>query len=451
MSEWLEPYSLSDFDFLGSYITRGKTQSVLISKYGTSITISNTLCDTIVGKNPSDLLRVKLYERGFARMFGKTMYEHHSAIVRPTLFMIDFTTRCNLACRYCFRELGKGREINHDRMIDICDYIVRYCRKYNVSGITLQGWGGEPLLSIDLIKECIRYLRFNGIRVHPIIQTNGLLLNTDRLQELRDEGFSVGVSIDGCRDVHDKHRRDTAGGPTYDLLKTRMCNPEENNLSAICVNTCHSLGKIKESLAALHDDFGITSAKFNIMHPSGGPLDTCALSEKQAAELIDELWNALIKMIEEDEGIYEPNIVDRIINLLSYGTDMCHSQGCLGGYSFISFDMDGRIYPCETIGSRENCIGSIYSDEDLIETIKESLDRVPFFKDRHSYACHDCEYEPYCKGGCYSSIVSRGYECCDLMECSVNKAIYGNIVRTILEDWEMINRLAMGRVRIQYP
>ena len=451
MNEWLEPYSLDDFEFLGSYITRGKNQSILISKIGTTITISNTLCDTIIGKTPSDLLRVKLYERGFARMFGKTMYKPRTTIIRPTLFMIDFTTRCNLACRYCFRELGNGREIDHDTMINICDYIVNYCKKYNVSEITLQGWGGEPLLSIDLIKECIRYLRFKDIRVNPVIQTNGLLLNTKKLQELRDEGFSIGVSIDGCRDVHDKHRRDAAGGPTYDLLKTSMCSPENNNLSVICVNTCHSLGKIKESLEALQDDFGTTSAKFNIMHPSGGPLDAYALSEKQAAELIDELWDALKEMMGEKEGIYEPNIVDRIINLLSYGTDMCHSQGCLGGYSFISFDMDGKIYPCETIGSKENCIGNIYSDEDLIEAIEKSLDKIPFFKDRHSDACYDCEYEPYCKGGCYSSIVSRGYECCDLMECSINKAIYENIIKTILEDWEMINRLAMGRVKIQPP
>ena len=449
MTGYIRAFSIGEFEFLGAHIREGSEYSLLISGIGTSIKLSNGLTRTLIDGFPSEDLMAKLFERGFARLSGRTMYEPKQRRIRPTLFMIDFTNRCNLDCRYCFRDLHGGEEIDREMMLSICDYIVRYCQDYGIHGITLQGWGGEPLLSLELIIECVDHLRSLRIRVSPVVQTNGMLLTKEKLELLEAKGFSVGVSIDGCRRVHDSHRVDIGGSPTYERLRRSIGDSGAEGLPVICVCSRNTLGNVSESIRSLRDDFHVSSAKFNIMHPSGGPFDPHALDEKQAGSLAEEVWNALIS--DAGVGLYEPNVADRIVNILSIGEDMCHSEGCLGGYSFISFGMDGRIYPCETIGSDDNCIGSISTHPDLVKAIEESLDRLPFFKERRTEACAGCRLSPYCRGGCFSSISARAYSGHDLMECAYNKAIYNRIEECILENPETVNRITKGRVMIQDP
>ncbi|HSO19570.1 MAG TPA: type I methionyl aminopeptidase, partial [Desulfosarcina sp.] len=47
---------------------------------------------------------------------------------------------------------------------------------------------------------------------------NGTLLNDDRCAFLRENDFLVGLSIDGPRELHDAHRVDRAGRPTFDRV-----------------------------------------------------------------------------------------------------------------------------------------------------------------------------------------------------------------------------------------
>ncbi len=46
------------------------------------------------------------------------------------------------------------------------------------------------------------------------IQTNEYRLSDDMLSVLKENGFLVGLSLDGNRVCHDAHRRDTAGCET---------------------------------------------------------------------------------------------------------------------------------------------------------------------------------------------------------------------------------------------
>ncbi|MGZ4886506.1 MAG: SPASM domain-containing protein, partial [Candidatus Aminicenantales bacterium] len=48
------------------------------------------------------------------------------------------------------------------------------------------------------------------------LQTNGLLLDEDWGRFLTDEGFAVGLSLDGPRDMHDRYRLSNDGKPSFD-------------------------------------------------------------------------------------------------------------------------------------------------------------------------------------------------------------------------------------------
>ncbi len=83
--------------------------------------------------------------------------------------------------------------------INELEKIVREARSLGCINVNLTG--GEPLLRKDL-KEIVKVISSNGLMVGLI--TNGMLIEPDLLQELRQNGLSeISVSIHGGQDYHD--------------------------------------------------------------------------------------------------------------------------------------------------------------------------------------------------------------------------------------------------------
>lgn len=58
----------------------------------------------------------------------------------------------------------------------------------------------------------------DGRRINNTLQTNGTLLNKDWCKFFGDHDFLIGLSIDGPRALHDAHRMDRGGKPTFDRV-----------------------------------------------------------------------------------------------------------------------------------------------------------------------------------------------------------------------------------------
>lgn len=73
------------------------------------------------------------------------------------------------------------------------------------------------LRGIDFYRKTLKLQRRYacGRAVDNSIQTNGTLINEDWCRFFRDNGFLVGVSIDGPESVHDRLRKNRAGAPTF--------------------------------------------------------------------------------------------------------------------------------------------------------------------------------------------------------------------------------------------
>ena len=141
--------------------------------------------------------------------------------------------------------------------------------------------------------------------------------------------------------------------------------------------------------------------------------------------------------------------MDKSMNLLCRpDDDLCHSKGCRGGHAFISFSQEGGIYPCEMIGSEENCLGSIYDGVDLAELIAAGKSRIPYFYDRELEDCRECPWQFYCRGGCKASAMAYGKTPSEIddIECAVNKALYPKLIRLLLEEPETLQMLVDDRV-----
>ena len=124
---------------------------------------------------------------------------------------------CNLRCHYCYyspRDKAPARMSASTLEMFIREYI-----EMQTTDSVLFTWhGGEPTLcGLDFYQEVVRLQRryADGRQVDNALQTNGTLLTPEWCRFLRDEGWLVGLSLDGPEHLHDAYRLDAEGRGTH--------------------------------------------------------------------------------------------------------------------------------------------------------------------------------------------------------------------------------------------
>ena len=128
---------------------------------------------------------------------------------------------CNLKCDYCFY-LEKENLYPANETLKMPDavmkaYIEGYIHSQLAPDVEFVWQGGEPTLrGIDFYRKAVTfqkpYLASKTIR--NSIQTNGTLLTDEWCEFFRENGFLVGLSLDGPEDIHDRYRRNRSGRRT---------------------------------------------------------------------------------------------------------------------------------------------------------------------------------------------------------------------------------------------
>lgn len=141
-------------------------------------------------------------------------------------FVLKIHERCNLRCDYCYvYELddqswrSRPRVMSREVIDNSSSRIGEHASGHGLNSIDVVLHGGEPLLAgPDVIAYAVRAIRSalgHRTRVNFSVQTNGLLLD-DKFIGLFDElDVSVGLSLDGDMEMHDRHRKVPGGGGSY--------------------------------------------------------------------------------------------------------------------------------------------------------------------------------------------------------------------------------------------
>jgi uncharacterized protein len=130
---------------------------------------------------------------------------------------------CNLDCHYCYylnkeNLYPKGESF---RMPDdiLEKYIIQHIDASPGSVINFSWHGGEPtLLGLDYFRKIVELQHKHQPphrRITNGIQTNGTLLDEDWCHFLAAEDFSVGLSLDGPKEMHDRYRVTKGQKPTH--------------------------------------------------------------------------------------------------------------------------------------------------------------------------------------------------------------------------------------------
>lgn len=195
----------------------------------------------------------------------------------------------------------------------------------------------------------------------------------------------------------------------------------------------------------------VHQVKFNLIKENAFSPESTELSDINDSE-IDKFFDVLIKKIvqlnQEGYQIYERNICDKMMNLLSKRTrNICSSKGCVGGYKIISFNGKGDIFPCDMLDHEEVRIGNI-KESNLLHMIEESIEKNRFFKKKENENCETCPWHGYCEGGCTASVIYAGKSQIDGMECKVNQILYPKLINILLTKPEIVQYLTNYQINV---
>ena len=153
---------------------------------------------------------------------------------------------CNLACRYCHYSdkvstLYPARPEPRINDETLERFIREHLAAQPAGSETVFHWhGGEPtLFGLDGFRRIVAWQQAHaaGRAVRNTLQTNGTLLDDAWGAFLHAQHFSVGLSLDGPRAMHDAFRLDRGGAPTWEktMAGLRVLRRHRVDLHALVV------------------------------------------------------------------------------------------------------------------------------------------------------------------------------------------------------------------------
>jgi uncharacterized protein len=138
--------------------------------------------------------------------------------------IIKATRSCNLRCSYC----GDWRPGSANAMpFDVLAKLIHAAlQDVNHRSVRFTWHGGEPTLLPRefFVKAMVLQHRFRqpGQRITNAIMTNATRIDDAWAEFIKANEFTVGVSLDGPPEIHDRYRVDAAGRPSFDNVRRGM-------------------------------------------------------------------------------------------------------------------------------------------------------------------------------------------------------------------------------------
>lgn len=263
--------------------------------------------------------------------------------------------------------------------------------------------GGEPtLMGLDFYRKAVQIqkeLKPPSSVIHNVLQTNGTLINDEWGKFLRDNGFLVGISLDGPAIFHDRYRRHMDGrGSQEDVMTGLKClkkrNVETNILTLVSEANCKNATKIynylKNNGFKFHQYIECVECD-----DSNQPLPF-SLKPGQWGDFLCQLFDAWYP---NDVTTVSIRLFDSIVSRLVTGRPtVCPMGGNCCNYLVI--EHNGDVYPCDFHVLPEWKLGNVMSD-----SLNELFTSPKFLsfgqkKQPDNPNCLTCRYSKLCMADC---------------------------------------------------
>jgi len=321
---------------------------------------------------------------------------------------------CNLGCAYCFF-LEKERLYPGSRFRMSDELLERYIRQliaaHRTPEVTIAWQGGEPtLMGLEFFRRSVALAKKHarpGMRVAHTIQTNGTRLNGDWARFFKENGYLVGLSIDGSRELHDAYRRDKGGRPTFDRVMRGLGHLRERGVDWNALTTVHAANAEHpvEVYRFLRDECGARFMQFIpiVERPTedGVPYSDAVTERSVTAEQWGEFLNGVFEeWVRRDVGeVYVQMFDVALANWYGEPAGLCvHSPTC---GTALAMEHNGDVYACDHFVEPGYVLGNI-GERELGELVASPQQRC-FGHDKLAQLpryCVECDVRFACHGGC---------------------------------------------------
>ena len=295
-------------------------------------------------------------------------------------------SRCNLACAYCFflkkERLYPGSEFRmSDEVMEA--YIRQTIQAHTVPQVTIAWQGGEPtLMGLDFFRRVVevekRYQK-PGTTIENTLQTNGVLLDEEWCELLRENGFLVGLSMDGPRQMHDAYRRDKAGRSVFDKVvhAARLMQQQRVEFNILCtVNAANSRHPMevyrffRDELKAPYLQFiPIVERDNETGDQEGMRVTDRSVKPEQYGRFLIEIFDEWVR---RDVGKMFVQTFDGVLASWLYGgSSLCVFQPTCG--QAVVLEHNGDVYSCDHFVEPNHFLGNVMQTPlaDLLSSEKQ--------------------------------------------------------------------------------
>ncbi len=332
---------------------------------------------------------------------------------------------CNLACRYCFYLEKESLYPRGEAWKMSDDTLQAYVRQYieaqpdGIEEIDFAFQGGEPtLMGLDFFRRVVQLqkeLAPPTVRIRNSLQTNGIQLDDQWCQFLKEHDYLVGLSIDGPADLHNRYRVDRTGEGTHTQVMRAMATLQKHEVdfnALVCVSR-HNANHPQRVYRFLCDQ-GVEFLQFiPIVEPLPGvsswgtpPLQN-TLPETLVTSrsvLPDQFGRFLISIFEEwihtDVGrVFVRDFDQALASWTGAGATLCVYAETCGRAMTIEhngdlYSCDHYVYPQFNLGNlHETPILELANSERQQRFGRDKLDRLPEY-------CRSCPVRFACNGAC---------------------------------------------------
>lgn len=324
---------------------------------------------------------------------------------KPQAVTMLLTNDCNLACSYCF-ESNKGKDYMPKEMaLDILK--ATYNQVDPMAGIfTLNMFGGEPLMNWETFKAVCDYVLENNLKIRITATTNLTLLTDEMIDYIDELSIPVLVSVDGIKEVHDKHRCNSFDKVIENMKK--LIDRDLGYLIEARMTVAPDTAKYMYESVKMLVDLGIN----NIANVPASDLDWDAQSIQDYKDNYEKILDMYIDILNDETNKRNISLykVDQALNLalepIKEDTSMCN----IGNPRWVIVDWKGDIWPCPDYPTTDNVdliagkIGNFYTGVD-----ETKVDPKPMVATYELERCKGCEAISICKSGCpYENYTKNG-------------------------------------------
>lgn len=350
-----------------------------------------------------------------------------SNLVNLSQLVFEVTDVCNLSCKYCgYGELYEGfdprgrHNLSFKKACNILDYLVKLWEE-NIGNslrqpFSLGFYGGEPLMSMKLIKEIIQYvesLEIKSKKIHYNMTTNGLLLNK-HMDYLFDKEFRLLISLDGNEKDH-CYRVDHKGNNSHkqiieNIRFLQKKYPDYFNRLVNFNTVLHNMNSVESAHNFIKNSFG-KETKIS-------PLNNSGIRKDKVNEYINMFQNvdrSIKKIVNHEKLEIElfleaPRIRQLATFLRSFSGNMFNDYRslffdankikplptgtCIPFWKKMFITVNGKILQCERI-NHEFALGQIFDDK-----IELNFDHIAEMANNYIFRfisqCNTCEYIRSC-------------------------------------------------------